>query len=64
MTYTNTYSEDIVSYVNYGKVESGIHLTTLKANLTRCENRNLKSIQQQKSNARIYQKAFSYTFAY
>lgn len=35
----------------------------VKANLTRCENRNLKSIQQQKSNARIYQKAFSYTFA-
>lgn len=39
MTYTNTYSEDIVSYVNYGKVESGIHLTTLKANLTRALNK-------------------------
>lgn len=39
MTYTSGYSEDIVSYVNYGKVESGIHLTTLRANLTRALNK-------------------------
>lgn len=39
MTYISGYSEDIVSYVNYGKVESGIHLTTLRANLTRALNK-------------------------
>lgn len=39
MTYTSGYSEDIVSYVNYGKVESGIHLTALRANLTRALNK-------------------------
>ena len=39
MTYTSGYSEDIVSYVNFGKVESGIHLTTLRANLTRVLNK-------------------------
>lgn len=39
LTYTSGYSEDIVSYVNYGKIESGVHLTTLRANLTRVLNK-------------------------
>lgn len=39
LTYTGNYTEDIVSYVNFGKVESGVHLTTLKTNLTRVLNK-------------------------
>lgn len=39
LTYVDTYSEDIVSYVNYGRVESGVHLTALRTNLTRVINK-------------------------
>ena len=39
LTYTSNYSEDVVSYVNYGKVESGTHLTALRSALTRAINK-------------------------
>lgn len=39
LTYTSAYSEDVVSYVNYGLTESGVHLTALRTNLTRLVNK-------------------------
>lgn len=39
LTYTSRYSEDVTSYVNYGLTESGVHLTTLRTNLTRLINK-------------------------
>lgn len=39
LTYTSNYSDDVVSYVNYGKVESGTHLTALRSSLTRAINK-------------------------
>lgn len=39
MTYTNSYSENIIAYANYGLTESGMHISTVKAGLTRQINR-------------------------
>lgn len=39
MTYTSDYSENITAYVNYGLTESGIHISTVRAGLTRQINR-------------------------
>ena len=39
LTYTSNYTEDITSYVNYGYTENGVHLTTLRSNLTRVINK-------------------------
>lgn len=39
LTYTSDYSENIIAYVNYGLTESGIHISTVKAGLTRQINR-------------------------
>lgn len=35
MTYTSDYSENITAYVNYGLTESGVHVSTVRAGLTR-----------------------------
>lgn len=35
LTYTSDYSDNIISYVNYGKTDGGVHLTALKTALTR-----------------------------
>lgn len=35
ITYTSEYSENITAYVNYGLTESGVHIGTVKAALTR-----------------------------
>lgn len=39
LTYTSDYSENIIAYANYGLTESGIHISTVKAGLTRQINR-------------------------
>ena len=39
MTYTSDYSENIIAYVNYGLTESGVHISTVRAGLTRQINR-------------------------
>lgn len=39
LTYTSDYSENIIAYTNYGLTESGIHISTVKAGLTRQINR-------------------------
>ena len=39
MTYTSDYSESITAYVNYGLTESGIHISAVRAGLTRQINR-------------------------
>ena len=39
MTYTSDYSENITAYVNYGLTESGVHISTVRAGLTRQINR-------------------------
>jgi DNA gyrase subunit B len=35
MTYINSYSETIIAYANYGLTESGVHISTVRASLTR-----------------------------
>lgn len=35
ITYTSDYSENITAYVNYGLTESGVHIGTIKAAITR-----------------------------
>lgn len=39
LTYTSDYSENIIAYANYGLTESGVHISTIKAGLTRQINR-------------------------
>lgn len=39
LTYTSDYSETVVAYANYGLTESGVHISTVKAGLTRQINR-------------------------
>lgn len=39
LTYTSDYYENIIAYANYGLTESGIHISTVKAGLTRQINR-------------------------
>lgn len=39
LTYTSDYSENVIAYTNYGLTESGIHISTVKAGLTRQINR-------------------------
>lgn len=39
MTYTSDYSENITAYVNYSLTESGVHISTVRAGLTRQINR-------------------------
>lgn len=39
LTYTSNYSDDITAYVNYGLTDSGVHITSLKSNLTRVFNK-------------------------
>jgi hypothetical protein len=39
LTYTSDYSESIIAYANYGLTESGVHISTVKAGLTRQINR-------------------------
>lgn len=39
MTYTSDYSENITAYVNYGLTEAGVHISTVRAGLTRQINR-------------------------
>jgi DNA gyrase subunit B len=39
LTYTEGYSEDITSFVNYGKTDSGVHLTALRSLLTKAINK-------------------------
>lgn len=39
LTYTSDYSENIIAYANYGLTESGVHISTVKAGLTRQINR-------------------------
>lgn len=39
MTYTSDYSESITAYVNYGLTESGVHISAVRAGLTRQINR-------------------------
>ena len=39
LTYTSNYSEDVTGYVNFGLTESGVHMTALRANLTRLINK-------------------------
>ena len=39
LTYTSDYSENIIAYANYGLTESGIHISTVKAGITRQINR-------------------------
>lgn len=39
MTYTSDYSDNTTAYVNYGLTESGIHISTIRAGLTRQINR-------------------------
>lgn len=39
LTYTSNYSEDIVSYVNYGLTDGGVHLTALRTGITRVFNK-------------------------
>lgn len=39
MTYTSNYSEDITAYVNYGLTDSGVHIGSFKALLTRYLNK-------------------------
>ncbi len=34
LTYTSDYSDNITAYVNYGLTESGIHISTVKSNIT------------------------------
>lgn len=39
LTYTSDYSDNLTAYVNYGKTDSGVHITAFKTNLTRTLNR-------------------------
>lgn len=39
LTYTSDYSESITPYINYGLTDSGIHIATLRSNLTRTINK-------------------------
>ena len=39
LTYTSDYSENVIAYANYGLTESGVHISTVKAGLTRQINR-------------------------
>ena len=39
LTYTSDYSENIIAYANYGLTESGVHISTVKAGITRQINR-------------------------
>ena len=39
MTYTSDYSDNTTAYVNYGLTESGVHISTVRAGLTRQINR-------------------------
>lgn len=39
MTYTSDYSETVTAYVNYGLTEAGVHISTVRAGLTRQINR-------------------------
>jgi DNA gyrase subunit B len=39
LTYTSDYSETVIAYANYGLTESGVHISTVKAGLTRQINR-------------------------
>lgn len=39
MTYTSDYSENIIAYANYGLTDSGVHISTVKAGITRQLNR-------------------------
>lgn len=50
ITYTSDYSENIIAYVNYGLTESGIHISTLKANLVRQLNRYASEVGLLKKN--------------
>lgn len=39
LTYTSDYSENVIAYANYGLTESGVHISTVKAGITRQINR-------------------------
>lgn len=39
LTYTSDYSETVIAYANYGLTESGVHISTVKAGITRQINR-------------------------
>lgn len=39
LTYTSDYSENVIAYANYGLTESGVHISTAKAGITRQINR-------------------------
>ena len=41
LTYTSDYSENIVAYANYGLTEAGVHISTVKAGITRQINRRI-----------------------
>lgn len=39
LTYTDSYTEDLTAYVNYGLTDGGVHITTLKTGITRAINK-------------------------
>ena len=39
LTYTSKYTDEIIAYVNYGLTDSGVHITTIKTNITRIFNK-------------------------
>lgn len=39
MTYTSDYSDNITAYVNYGLTENGVHISTLKSQITKQVNK-------------------------
>lgn len=39
LTYTSDYSESVIAYANYGLTEAGVHISTVKAGITRQINR-------------------------
>lgn len=39
LTYTSKYIDEIIAYVNYGLTDSGVHITTIKTNITRIFNK-------------------------
>lgn len=39
LTYTSKYADEIIAYVNYGLTDSGVHITTIKTNITRIFNK-------------------------
>lgn len=53
LTYTDKYTEDLTAYVNYGLTDAGIHITTLRAQITRLINkvaRDKKLLKEKEDN--------------